>query len=103
MKKLLLFVGAVLLTASCASISPRGTIESRFIELGLSENRSECLADNLDERLERDDLQNTADFLADLNDSGSAGATLDALLAIDNPRIATAIAAASVSCAFNRN
>ena len=103
MFKSVLLCGSLVMLASCATNSARGAIESRFIELGLSEKRSECLADNLDERLESDDLQNTADFLTDLNSSGSAGATLDALLAIDNPSVATAIAAASVSCAFNQN
>lgn len=96
----LLCAGAILLTA-CAT-SPRGAISDRFVDLGLSKERADCLAGDLADRLDRDDLQATSDFLTDLNDAGSAGGALDALLGIDNPQIAGAIAAASVACAFNR-
>lgn len=95
--------GSFLMVASCATLSPRNAIEDRFFELGLSRDRAECLADSLDERLDRNDLNSVADFLTDLSDAGSAGGALDALLAIDNPRIATAITRASLACAFNRN
>lgn len=102
MRKLAGLLGASLMLASCASLSPRNRIEDRFFELGLSRERAECLAYELDERLDRSDLNDVADFLTDLNDAGSAGGALDALLAIDNPRIAASIARASVACAFNR-
>lgn len=102
MKKAVALLGASLMLASCATVSPRARIEDRFYELGLSQERSECLADELDERLDRDELKDVADFLTDLNDAGSAGGALDALLSIDNPRIAASIARASVACAFNR-
>lgn len=95
-------IGVILMLASCATVSPRLRIEDRFVELGLSRERSECLANELDDRLDRDDLRNVADFLTDLNDAGSAGGALDALLSMDNPRIAASIARASVACAFNR-
>ena len=100
MKKVFALGCALLLLASCASLSPRSRIKDRFVELGLSQERAGCLADALDERLDRNDLNDVADFLTDLNDAGSAGGALDALLSIDNPRIAASIARASVSCAF---
>lgn len=103
MRKSIAFACAVLILASCASLSPRSRIKDRFVELGVSRERAACLADELDDRLDRDDLNDVADFLTDLNDAGSAGGALDALLSIDNPRIAASIARASVACAFNRD
>jgi len=102
MTKFAALLGAFLMVAACATVSPRLRIEDRLFELGLSQERAECLADQLDERLDRRDLRDVADFLADLNDAGSAGGALDALLSIDNPRIVASIGRASVACAFNR-
>ncbi len=100
MRKFAALTGAALMVASCATLSPRNRIEDRFFELGLSRDRSECLAAELDERLDRSDLNDVADFLDDLNEAGSAGGALDALLGIDNPRAAASIARASIACAF---
>ena len=101
MRRSIAFVCALLMLASCASLSPRGQIKDRFVELGISRERAACLAEELDTRLDRDQLRDVADFLTDLNDAGSAGGALDALLSIDDPRIAASIARASVACAFN--
>ncbi|MEO1135763.1 MAG: hypothetical protein AAFW68_04005 [Pseudomonadota bacterium] len=87
--------------AACATVSPRKRIENRFVEFGLSDNKAECMASELDDRLDRDDLRAVADFVGNLNAAGSAGETLDALLSIDNARAAGAIAAAGVACAFS--
>lgn len=92
---------SVLLLAACATISPRVRIEKRLVELGLSEQRSKCLASELDDRLDRSDLEDVADFVGELNAASTAGETLDALLSIDNPRAATAIARAGIACAFH--
>ena len=91
---------SLLTLAACATLSPRLRIENRLQELGISENRAECLSSELDERLDRSDLEAVADFVGDLNAATSAGETLDALLGIDNPRAASAIARAGLSCAF---
>jgi hypothetical protein len=100
MRKYAALAGVMLMLAACATISPRNRIEDRFSELGLSAERSECLADELDDRLDRSDLKDVADFLANLNDAGSAGGVLDALLSIDNPRVVTASTRAGLACAF---
>ena len=100
MKKISFILAACALGA-CATLSPRMSIENRFVELGLSENRAECMAGELDDRLDRDDLSAVADFVGELNAAGSAGGVLDALLGIDNARAAAAIGAASVACAFS--
>ncbi len=99
MKKISLLL-AGLTFAACATLSPRVRIENRFVELGLSENKAECMAHELDDRLDRDDMAAVADFVGDLNAAGSAGAVLDAMLGIDNARAAGAIGAAGVACAF---
>ena len=101
MRRSIAFVCALLMLGSCASLSPRGQIKDRFVELGISRERAACLSEELDARLDRDQLRDVADFLTDLNDAGSAGGALDALLSIDDPRIAASIARASVACAFN--
>jgi len=100
MRRSAAILGIVLLVGACATLSPRIRIENRLQELGLSESRSHCLASELDERLDRSDLEAVADFVGELNGATSAGETLDALLSIDNPRAASAIARASLSCAF---
>ena len=100
MRNIVVTAGMILLVAACATLSPRIRIENRLQELGMSENRAECLASELDERLDRGDLESVAEFVGELNAASSAGQTLDALLSIDNPRAASAIARAGVSCAF---
>lgn len=91
---------AVLALAACATLSPRARIENRFVELGLSEHRASCMARELDDRLDREDMKAVADFVGELNAAGTAGGVLDALLGIDNGRAAAAIAASGVACAF---
>ena len=100
MRRLAVLVGLILLVGACATLSPRIRIENRLQELGLSERRAECLASELDERLGRSDLEAVADFVGELNEATSVGETFDALLSIDNPRAASAIARASLSCAL---
>lgn len=95
-----ILLGTFLLAAACATVSPRARIENRFMELGLSPERSECLADELDERLDRSDMNAVADFIGNLSEANSPGESLDALLSIDNSRAAGAIARAAVACAF---
>lgn len=98
--KTLYLVLAALALAACATLSPRVRIENRFVELGLSQNRANCMASELDDRLGREDMKAVADFVGELNAAGSAGGVLDALLGIDNASAAAAIAAAGVACAF---
>lgn len=90
----------IVAAGACATISPASRIEKQLVSLGVSEARADCLADELDERLGRGDLKDVADFLAGLNRAQTPGRTLDALLAIENPRAARAIASAGVTCAF---
>lgn len=100
MKNTATLMGVILLTSACATLSPTDRIEDRFVEFGLSRDRAVCLADELDDRLDGDDLNDVADFLGNLNAATGPGEALDALLSIDNTRAASAIARASIACAF---
>ena len=100
MQKFFIIASIMLALSACATVSPRQRIENRFVEFGLSENKADCMGDELDERLDRNDLKDVADFIGGLNAAGSAGEILDALLSIDNAPAAAAIAAAGVACAF---
>ena len=100
MKQLILIIGVIALTA-CATVSPRSRIENRFVEFGLGENQAACMGNELDDRLDRSDLNAVADFIGNLNGANSPGQALEALTSIDNPRAAAAIARAGISCAFS--
>lgn len=89
------------LIASACVTSPVADIERSFIEFGLSPERAECLAYELKERLDREDLRDVADYVSSLNNVTSPGEALDALISIDNPRAAAAIGRAGIDCAFN--
>jgi hypothetical protein len=92
---------AVFAVAACATVSPRVRIENRFMELGLSERKAECMGNELDERLDRSDMNDVADFIGKLNKASTTGENIDALLSIDNARAAGAIAAAGLACTFD--
>lgn len=100
MLKKVIFAFAVLSLAACATLSPRARIENRLVEIGLSERKAGCMANELDDRLGREDLSEVADFLGDVNEASADGENYDALLSIDNARAAAAIAAAGLACAF---
>lgn len=99
MRTIILLVAALAL-ASCAAVSPRKRIENRFVEFGLSDDKAECMGNELDDRLSRGDLKDVADFIGNINAASSPGEGLDALLSIDNASAAAAIARASIACAF---
>ena len=94
--------GACLALTACAGLSPRADVEQSFVDFGLSPSRSACLAGELNERLDRDDMRNVAAYVSGLNAAASPGQALDALINIENPRAAAAIGAAGISCAFPR-
>lgn len=100
MIRLFALVSIAAMLFACGSISPRKQVENRFVEFGLSHDRASCLAGDLDERLDRSDLKDVANFVGELNEAASPGQSLDALLSIENPRAASAIARAGIACAF---
>lgn len=100
--KFLLPVAIACIAGGCATMSPASRIESQFVSLGISKPRATCLSEELDRHLDRKDLNDVADFLEGLNRAQSPGGALDALLRIDNPQAAAAIASAGISCALGR-
>jgi hypothetical protein len=86
--------------AACATMSPASRVKSQLIALGVSEPRAECLAGELKDHLDKSDLNDVANFLEDLNRAQTPGNALDALLKIENPRAAAAIASAGITCAL---
>jgi len=93
-------LAAAFLMTACASLSPRAALVENFIDFGLSRDRSVCLADELSDRLDRDDLVDIADYVGGLNVAESPGDALEALVRIENPRAAAAVARAGILCAF---
>ena len=103
MKKTLCLVVLCAALGACSTIatSPRDQVAREFERFGFSQERSSCLADALDDRLDGDDLGDVANFMSGLNTGEtSPGGLLDALLNIDNARAAGAITRASLSCAL---
>ncbi|MEO1151437.1 MAG: hypothetical protein AAFW83_10685 [Pseudomonadota bacterium] len=89
----------MLALGGCAT-GAKSSIASNLTRLGLSQDRSKCVAREMNDRLDRSDLQDVARFLDDVTDSRSPGNVLDTLLTIDNPRAAAAFARAGIACAF---
>ena len=93
---------AIGLVAGACATSPRASLVDSLVEIGLNRDNAVCLAGELDDRLERSELREVADFVGGLSAANSAGESLDALLSIDNPKIASSIASSSIACVFNR-
>jgi hypothetical protein len=90
----------ILLAAACATLSPQSRIENRFVDLGISQDRAQCLGAEIGERLDRREMGIVADYLEGLDRADSARELLEALADIDDSRAATAIARAGIACAF---
>ena len=86
--------------AACATGFGAARLERQFVDLGFSADRAGCLAGELDERLEDDDMRAVSGFLDGLNQASTPGQSLDALVSIDNPDAAAAIARSALACAF---
>lgn len=98
--RFLVHLASAALLAACATLSPRASIKDRLIDLGLSAERATCLSEELDERLEREDLADVDRFLGALEDAEGPGGVFGALGKIGNPRAAAAVAASGFACAF---
>ncbi len=87
--------------AACAS-GPRARLEGQLVKAGVDVATAECLAFELNERLDREEVNSISTFLDGLDRSQSPGDALDALLSIDDPRAAAGVARAGVTCALGR-
>lgn len=91
---LLLGVAAV---AACAS-SSKITIAQRLEDFGFAPDRSECIANELDDRLGDDELNQFARFLTEQERAETMLDRVVALRQIDDPKIGRAIAGSLFSC-----
>jgi len=97
-RPLILGAGVLALTA-CATVS-RMTIADRLENLGLSRDRSECMASELDDRLNDEQLAKFARFTVDLDRASGPLDAVRSLRRIDDNRISGAVTASAFSCAL---
>ena len=97
--RLVIFTLMIAGLAACATTAAL-TIEDRLVEIGIPADKADCMADQLKERLETEDLQDLADYMSGLARSASAGEALDELLEIRNPRAVGTITQSGISCLF---
>ncbi len=83
--------------AACATAA-RVTLENRFEAIGLSPKMASCMADDLDERLDDDDMRKLARYTVGLSRADTPRKAIDQLLKFDNPRAVAAIGRAAFSC-----
>ncbi|MBI1364969.1 MAG: hypothetical protein GC153_03320 [Alphaproteobacteria bacterium] len=90
----------VVLAAACASCVTvaRATLQNRFEALGIPQNTSSCMVDELDRSLSDQELQQLARFSVELSRSETTLAAIRSLMRIDNSNIAAAVGQAGVSC-----
>ncbi len=97
MIRLLFAALAASMIAGCATAA-RYTLQDRFRAIGLPDGVSDCMVDELDERLSSEDLQDLAKYTVRLSRADSTMAAIRSLMTIDNPRAVTAIGASGVVC-----
>lgn len=90
---------SVLAMTACATAS-KMTIADRLENLGLSRDRSECMANELDDRLNDNQLAKFARFTVQLDRAESPLEAISSLRQIDDNRIAGAVTASAFSCAL---
>ncbi|MFZ5618425.1 MAG: hypothetical protein ACOZAA_14020 [Pseudomonadota bacterium] len=94
------FVSAALaltMLASCATAA-KATLNDRFRAIGLSADMADCMVDDLDQRLDDNDLRDLAKYTVGLSRADTPMEAIDSLLEIDNPRAVAAIGRAAFSC-----
>lgn len=93
-------IAAATALSACSTVAT-ATIENRLVNIGLSEQRAGCMADELDARLDDDDMTKLARHTINLSRSDTPGEALDALASIDDFGIARAVVASGTACLFS--
>ena len=94
-----LIISAAMLSG-CATVAT-ATIENRLVDLGLSEQRAGCMADELDARLDDEDMTRLARHAVTLSRSDTPGEVVDALAGVDDFGITRAVIASGTACLFS--
>ncbi len=97
MQRIILAGLAAMILGACATAA-RYTLQDRFRAIGIPDGVSDCMVDELDDRLSNEDLQDLARYTVRLSRADSTLAAIRSLMKIDNPRAVTAIGASGVSC-----
>jgi hypothetical protein len=85
------------LVAGCATTA-RAMLMDRFQAIGLSKELAGCMVDDLDDRLDDEDLRDLARYASGLSRADEPRRAIDSLLKIDNPRAVAAVGGAAFSC-----
>ncbi len=88
--------------AACATVAEY-RIEDSLRDIGIAPQRADCMAGQLRDRLDGDQLNELADFLSSLTGADSTGEGVDVLLDIENPGIVGAVLKSGISCGFSPN
>ena len=97
----LLTTAALLATLSACATVANATIENRLVDLGLSQQRASCMADELDARLDDQDMTRLARHAVTLSRSDTPSEVVDALAGIDDFGITRAVIASGTACLFS--
>lgn len=90
---------SVVAMAACSTVD-RMTIADRLVGLGLSRDLSECMATELDGRLNDRQLNEFARFLTKLDQADSGLQAISSLREIEDPAIARSVTVSSIQCAI---
>lgn len=99
MTRITLLMAAAATLGACATAS-KMTIVDRLENVGLSRDRAQCMATELDDRLNDEQLAKFARFTVDLDRAEGPLEAVRALRQIDDNRIAGAVTASAFSCAL---
>ena len=88
---------SVVAMAACSTID-QNTIANRLTDFGLSRNHAECLASELDSRLDDGQLNEFARFLNKLDRAETGMQALASLREIEDPAIARAVTRSLFAC-----
>lgn len=102
-RAIVMVLGASLLLASCASLSPESRLRAKLLEAGLSPHMAGCMAERMADRLSIGQLRKLQS-MASLRKSHSGDLDMDQLLhklrALDDPEIFLVTSKAALKCAF---
>lgn len=100
--RLLTIIAAVVLMAGCTTIA-KYSLQDSLQQIGFTDRQAGCMADQLEDRLSDEDLQDLARHLRTVTRADSTGGAFSALTKINNPRVIGAATASGFSCALAPN
>lgn len=90
-------LSTVLFVASCATAAQL-TLQDRFRAIGIPAGTTDCMVDELEQRLSNEDVQDLARYTLQLSRADSTFVAIQSLMRIDNPRAVTAVGRSAVGC-----